>query len=52
MLQPDPLQLPPGFIGDAIQQKPLVQTFASAASEPNAPSEGSSLPYKGALFTF
>lgn len=51
-LQPDPLQLPPPFMGDTIQQKPLVQTFASAASEPNGPSEDSSIPYKGTLFTF
>lgn len=52
MLQPEPLQIPPEFMGYLTQQKPLVQPFASAASEPNAPSEDSSLTYKGAFFTF
>lgn len=51
MLQPDPLQPPPAFMGDATQQKPPLQTFASAAPEPGAASKGSTLPYKGALFT-
>lgn len=52
MLQTDSLQPPPPFMGDTTQQKPLVQTFAPAASEYDSPSKDSSIPHKGALFTF
>lgn len=47
MLQTDPLQPPPPFMGGT-----TLQTFAPAASEPDSPSKDSSIPYKGALFTF